>query len=204
MNDGNRSSTTDCARALERIHRRLDGEALEPAEARGLEAHLAVCSDCREAAQELEQLQAALRALPSPPFPDAALERVWRRTSRRPLAVRPRLGGWLLDWRAAAVATAAAGLALLLWWPGVGPDERSAPPDAARGASSAPTEQELARAAEEVRLVLGMTARALRRTERTAVDEVLAGKVSTALRRTSIRWPGAPARAAQTRGDDDV
>ena len=193
----------DCAEALARTHRRLDGDALEPAEARRLEAHLAACSRCREAAQELEQLQAALRTLPSPPFPDAALERVWQQTSRRHRAVRPWLGGWLLDWRAAAVATAAAALALLLWWPGAEQEEIVAPPTT-RAESAAPSEQELARAADEVRLVLGMTARALRRTERTAVDEVLAGKVSAALRRTTIRWPGAPKRVVQTRGDDDV
>jgi hypothetical protein len=52
-----------------------------------------------------------------------------------------------------------------------------------------PTEAELAQAAEEARMVFTLTAQALRKAERTATRDVLAGEVSGALRRVPIRWP---------------
>ena len=48
----------------------------------------------------------------------------------------------------------------------------------------------MARAIEEIRMVLGLTARALRDARQAAVEDVLADEVSPALRRVPIRWPG--------------
>ena len=56
------------------------------------------------------------------------------------------------------------------------------------GVRNEPTAEEVARAAEETRMVLGLTARALRDARQVAVKDVLADEVSPALRKVPIRW----------------
>ncbi len=170
----------DCARARAAAHGRLDGDALAPADAAWLESHLAACGACRTAVQDLATIQGALRAVPVPPFPAHALDQVWARTSRAVPLRRAVPRGSV--WRVAAVA---AGLALVLgglWW-------TQRPPAETQPASAA----EVRRATEEARLVLGVAASALARTERAATDGALVRGIGQALDRTSIRWSGAPA-----------
>jgi len=164
-----------CDEARERIHRLLDGELMDAVRRQDLEDHLESCAGCRRARTEFGSVQSALRELPQVPLPDEALREVWEQTSRsrtaRPVA---RGRGWL-DWRPAA---AAAALALALWaaW------------DLGH-LRTEPTPQEVARAAEETRMVLGLTARALRDARQAVVRDVLADEVSPALRKVPIRWP---------------
>ena len=64
-----------------------------------------------------------------------------------------------------------------------------------------PSSAEVARAAEEARLVLGLTAKALRGAKKTAIEDVLAGEVSPALQRAPIRWPGESRAGRQESGN---
>ncbi len=74
---------------------------------------------------------------------------------------------------------------------------------AAKGASTVTyRDAELRRAAAESRMVLGLTARAMRRTERLAFDEVLSKDVSGALRRVPVDWPAADGAAGLTDGSE--
>jgi hypothetical protein len=184
MNDRSNVHRIDCARVMGWVHGRLDGETLEPATSRQLEQHLASCADCRQADEELRAIQVALRGLEVEPFPPTALEAVWERTTRR-----GEPGGWF-DWRAAAAAVVlAAGLFGL--WSAMRPP---VPPRMAVVAEERPTRQELDQARAEVRLVLNVTAAALRKSERaakTAIDEVLERRIPDALQKVPIRWPEA-------------
>ncbi len=161
-----------CLDAMGSVHRRLDGDPLDDAEGRRLEQHLAGCSRCREADAELRSLQTTLRALPLGRLPDAAVERLLRHAARDER--RRVLRRWGVDWRLAAAAVVTTAV-IGIWY--------VASPPAFR-----PSEAELARAAAETRAVLGLTAQALRRAERTATREVLAGDVAGALRKLPIDW----------------
>ena len=169
-----------CVRARSSLHRRLDGDALDAAAEAWLAEHLSTCAACRSAADELEALTRALRALPALPLPEPALRAVRRQT------VESRRGGWF-DWRAvAAAAVLTAALGGLLYF-----DRRSSAPGAVE-LLARPTEAELARAAAEARYVLGLTAAALNKSERVAVGEVLGQHVGPALSKIPIEWPERP------------
>jgi anti-sigma factor RsiW len=206
MSAGRQTHGSGCDGAFELLHLRLDGVKLEVEQERRLQSHLSACPACGEAAAQLGRLQDGLRDLPHVPLPDSALEEVWRRTSRRP-PFGGWLGEWMLDWRAAAVAAALCLALVAVWQLGQPLGLVDRPPIAEDLGAGEPSEEELARAAAEARLVLQMTAQALRATQRTAVDEVLAGQVSPALRSTTIRWPGSAARqsgGSRGKGNDDV
>jgi anti-sigma factor RsiW len=162
-----------CRSALRAIHRGLDGDPLEPALERQVDEHLATCADCREAAAELRAIQEGLRRLPLERMPDAALEEVLAATvgSRRAGTLR-RFG---FDWRLAAAAIVTVGV--------IGSWYALFPP------SGRPSDTELREAAVEARAVLALTAQALRKAERAATRDVLAGQLSPALRRVPIDWP---------------
>jgi anti-sigma factor RsiW len=174
-----------CAEAMDRIHRILDGDLMDAMLRQELEDHIAACADCRMAQDELGAIHSALGALPELELPDSALEEVARRTSRplRSARTRPRRAPW---WAAAAAAVLAVAL-YVTWDPG---DPASY------------TDEEVARAAEQMRGVLGLTARTLHEAKQAAFDEVLAGEVSPALQRAPIRWPGAAGLEPRESGDD--
>ena len=159
---------TICSEIRPWVQDRLDGPvAVERAQA--IDAHLGTCRACRDYDAELRAVVAALRDLPATPFPDAALEEVWRRTSRAPRrspAIR-------LDWRV-AVAAAIVTAALL--------------PSLFRPIRTGPSPVEIARARGEARLVLGLAGQAIRSTER-ARDHVLNEEISRAFRQVPIRRP---------------
>jgi len=184
-----------CARARERIHAWLDGESGARAAAA---PHLGSCASCRILCDELQAVRRALRALPSEPLPDAALDAVWRRTSRSVAPAAVRHPAW--DWRAFAAAAALALVLLGGLRVGVVP---AAPELVAHEAGA--SEAELRAAASEARLVLNLTANAIRRTERVAVGRVLAGEVGRALDRVPIEFPAEPPRSGargRVRGND--
>jgi len=162
-----------CSRAQELIHRVLDGELMDASLHVELDVHLAGCASCRDVRDELTAIQRELQALRTEPLPDAALRQVWAETTDAEPS-RRRFAGWGLDWRAAA---AAAVLAVALF--GLG---RSFQPER-------PDPQELAKAEAEARVVLELASSALSKTEHVAVEGVLAGEISPALRRMPVRLP---------------
>ena len=137
-----------------------------------MESHVAVCSECAEKTAQLRELQDMLRGFAEAPLPDEALQGVWQRTVRSPEARAPRRG---FDWRFAAAAAAVVFVA----WVGM------------RGwRSTEPAhDQEALRAAAEARMVLQLTANALKRTERAAFKEVFTEEISPALRKAGVKWP---------------
>ena len=171
-----------CEQAIERIHEVLDGDLMDAARRRELDDHLSDCAGCRKADAELRTIQQALSAMPAGELPDDALDEVWSRTTKAPL--RP-----VYHWGIVAAAAVLV-LALLGVWqfgtPGV----------------VGPTQAELDRAEDEARMVLGLTAKALRKTEQAAFQSVLTEEVSPALRSVPIKWPGAS--AGRRKGGDDV
>ena len=183
-NGTNRQQTCDWA--LERVHLRLDGERLVSEELALLERHLVRCGDCTAAAKELAQLQSNMRGLAEIPLPDAALDEVWSRTSRR--------RGWLSmapwpvpQWRLAAAAATLA-LVLIGIWQFALP--LAVPPPIAEN-------HDVDRAVAELKIVFGVTAQALHRTE-TALDEVLVERISPALEKVPPPW------FRRAEGKDDV
>ena len=169
MNDEqDEKETMTCEQARATLHELLDGDSVDREQE--YRDHIAACSGCREADRDLQTIQTELRALPLAALPDTALERVWRDTTRpkgRQVS-RRRFRG--MDWRPAAAAAALAAVLLGVHFVG--------PPD--------PSEAELNQAAVEARMVLQLTARALRQSEETVIREVLAKEVSPALGRAPI------------------
>jgi anti-sigma factor RsiW len=142
-----------CEVARRSIHRRLDGEALGDGERRQLDRHLDSCAECRESDEDLRAILGGLRAIPQQTMPDGALQEVFDRTVRADRAGRKRtLRRWGVDWRMAAAAVVTAGV-IGIWFAFYPPAPRPAEP----------TQAELAQAAEDARMVLGLTAQALRR-----------------------------------------
>jgi anti-sigma factor RsiW len=189
----------DCARAMDAVHRRLDGDVPDTSSGEWLDRHLAGCEACRRAETELRQIQSVLRSMEPEAFPDVALERVWQETTRSPApSHRPTR-------RVLAIAAAAvlAALSIGLWF---ALEREPATVQRAAAAETAPSDRELDRAAREARLVLGLTASALRRTERVAVRRVLGESVSPAIDRIPIRWPESSddSKDARSEGNGNV
>lgn len=173
----------NCEQAMERIHQLLDGDLMDAADRRELELHIEGCAACRQASEELRSIQRSLQSLDVASFSDAALETVWARTTRQ------QGGRRIHDWGGLAAAAMLA-FALLGVWEVGGPREAH------------PTQAELDAATEQARMVLNLTARALRKTERAAVDRVLAGEVSPALKSVPIQWPGTSTTGRRKNRDD--
>ena len=173
MTDRLESRSMRCEQAREVIHRVLDGDLMDAVKRNDLEGHLAACESCREFDADLREVRDQLRSLPVVPLPAAALDEVWRRTSRRPGISRVR--HWALDWRAVAAAAvlALAFSGVLRWNP--------------NGSAVAPDHDNLARSEAEARYVLQLVGEALRKTEQAAVQEVLTEQVSPALDTLPIR-----------------
>jgi hypothetical protein len=169
----------NCDRAREIGHALLDGDLMQAARRQAFDTHVRGCSSCREWWDDLATMQRGLRELPQPGFPDSALEELWAATSRGPAAAAPR---FRFDWRplaaAAALTLALLGLSGLSELPR---DRSTTAPQALH------TEQEIAQATEQARLVFQLTARAINKAERTAVREIV-DEVSPALRRMPLRW----------------
>jgi predicted anti-sigma-YlaC factor YlaD len=143
-----------CAATRDRIHAALDG-LLDAPGRRALDEHLAICSTCRELHGDLRGLATGLAGLPDPVLPDDALEVVWERSLARP---RPRRYRGL-SFAAAAVAAAAV-IAIVALRPAAEP---------------APSPEEVAQAAAQLRFVMKITDRAIASSERSAFRELQAG-----------------------------
>jgi len=179
MTDEKETTDAECAAAREELHHAFDGDG----PGAGAPDHLDGCSACRDWASDLAELRRAMSALPQPAFPDEALQEVWSRTVDRP--GRP-LGRPAWAWAvAAALLLAAVGLGL---WGFLAPESAQEQPTVA-ASTAEPTEEEIRKAAEEVRMVLALTSRAVRRSERVAMRRILAGQVAPALDRTVVDWP---------------
>jgi anti-sigma factor RsiW len=196
MNDDGKVRDLACARALGYIHRRLDGETIEAEAAEWLDGHLVDCAECRQAEVELQQIQQALRGLSASPFPEDALDEVWDRTTRTSGRT-----GWI-DWRAIAAAAVLALAFLGIWQT----KDQFMPAGEVAVVEVDATDAELARAEAEARFVLNLTATALRRSEKAAIEEVMGKRVSPALQKIPLLLPGLPRRSGEARknGEDDV
>jgi len=197
MNEDGKIRNLSCARALDSIHRRLDGDPLDRASVEWLETHMSECTECSAAKVELGQVQQALQSLTTVPLADEALEEVWERTTR---AARKRLR---FDWRVAAAAAVLTVVFIGMWQVIQPPVQQTA----VVTPEETPSPEELARATAEARLALNVVASALHRSETAAFDEVLGERVSPALRKMPIRWPepSAPdANDEREKGENDV
>lgn len=196
MNEDGQIRDLDCARAVRYVHRQLDGDALDPDSAGWLSQHLKKCSDCRQAQEELKQIQQALRELKVTPFPEDAIDDVWDRTTRTHSR-----RAWT-DRRALAAAAVLALAFFGVWQVG----DRAVPEAEVAVADAGPSEAELARAAVEARYVLNLTATALRRSERAAIGEVMGKRVKPALERIPMLLPkrSEGSREPRKNGEDDV
>ncbi len=163
---------TTCSAAMELFHRVLDGDLMEATDRQGMQAHLAVCSECAEKAGQLREIQDTLRGIAEQPMPDDAMREVWQRTVHAPV-VRTRRR-WR-DWRFAAAA------AVVIFATFIGMRLYPVPGD----------DRVARQAAQEVRMVLQLTANALKRTEEVTFREVFAEQVSPALQKVGIIWPQA-------------
>ncbi len=161
-----------CIETREALQDALDGP-IAAERLRTIEDHLRICPQCRDDREGLLAVRSALRSVADVPLPEEALELVWARTIRS--GPRPRgIEAFRLDWRLAAAAAAVVTLLFL--------------PPLLRPVPSPYGTADLSRAEQDARRVLALTARALRKTERAAVDHVLAGEVSHAMRKIPIRW----------------
>ncbi len=176
-----------CARAWACIHQRLDGDPLDAVSLEWLEAHVADCDECRAGAAELSRIQQTLRAVPTIPLPDQALQEVWSQTSRA------RRRGYRSAWHAVA---AAAVLALVFVGAWQITQEPLVEPE--------PTPEEIARAAVEARFALRMAGTALRKSENAALHGVLNERVSPAMQRIPLLGPASRDGGSNDDGEGDV
>lgn len=178
----------DCERARELIHQVLDGELMDARFREQLHVHLAGCGECREVEADLGRIQLGLRGLAELPLPDTALQEVWDATSR-PRGSRNPWVERVLDWRFVAAAAVLI-VALAGSWQWIQPTRNE------------PNAAELAQALEETRMVLEMTAEALRKAKRVGVDDVLTDEVAPALRDLPIDLPQTPPKKRRKSRDD--
>jgi len=164
---------SDCRKIQDAIQERMDAPVAADLR-QAIEAHLRLCGECRSYQEGLDAVRRALVSLPEVPFPDEALALVWERTIRSRPDERHR-PSMRFDWRVALAAAAAVTLLFLpaLFRPVLDPYSAA----------------ELARADRDARRVLSLASQTLRRTERAAVNQVLAGEIVPAVRRIPIRWP---------------
>lgn len=126
---GRAEAKLSCARSRVLLEPYLDG-ALEAEPRIRVEWHLATCADCRAEYEAAQQLQQALRALPTLEYPTARLEAVFDQVARETAGevttpsgtVLERLRRWLLGsgwpgittrpWRVAVATLAVAAVAL--------------------------------------------------------------------------------------------
>jgi hypothetical protein len=159
------------------------------------ERHLATCADCRELAADLAALSDGLRQLPPLQLPGDALQAIFGRTVDAP-RTRPRVcataaARFVRPRRLAATAAATILAALLL----VAVNSR---PGLFRGSPGERyTPAEIARAGRGVRLALGITETAIRRSQSVAMNQALGRGVTPALAR--LPFLRACAHASATR-----
>ena len=193
-----------CERARDRIDPYLEAELSRP-EAAEIAAHLAGCPDCRAELAIARRLREALReGLPMLACPPEVTGRVLaiareeaatgpQRSRPHPVELVPRPGpadrepapsrwrSWLGEGALRPALAAAALLALLLAAPllyrAVVPPPAEAPELAAGPGEPVYSAEEIARAEEEARLVLGYVAAIGRDAGRAVQEEVLAGGI---------------------------
>jgi predicted anti-sigma-YlaC factor YlaD len=189
MTDRRETIDAECAATREALHELFD----EAGPGRVAPEHLDRCSACRDWARDHGEVRRALQKLEQPGFPDDALQEVWARTVDRQRA------GWTRSawtWAAAAaVLVAVIGLGL---WGTIGTTP-TVPPRETGTVAERPTDEEIRKAAEDVRMVFALASRAVRRSERVAVERVLAGEVAPALDRIMVDWPAAGSKTEKGR-----
>lgn len=136
-------------------------------------AHVRSCSQCREYREGLEIVRNALAALPSIPFPEDGLERVWEKTIRAAVPRSQKRARRSLPWLAAAAAI----LVTVLFLPAL-----------FRPLTRSYSQADLTTAERQARSALALAGDALRKSRHAAVSDVLEGEVSPAMKKIPIRW----------------
>ena len=160
-------SARACARARRTMAELVDG-ALAPLPAAILGQHVLTCAACRAERDDLLRLRAALEAAPPLRFPDEALDEVLARTVGAGARRRLGAGGARRLAAAASIAMAALGAGWVALRPAPGPSPA-----------------EIDRAAADVRLVFGLTAHALARSE-AAAERALDRSVTPVIARAPV------------------
>ena len=173
MNDRHDPNRCEWFRRL--LSEEMDGR-LEPDTIEELGKHLDGCKPCELARADLLLLREDLQGLPVVPFPEDALAEVWAQIVDAPVTLPNRMQDWGLGAAAAAVLALALLATLLL---------------PAREVQ--PSQEEIARATAETLYVLGVTHRAIEKSEDVALNDVLGRTVSPVLAQIPIRWPATDA-----------
>jgi len=225
-----RPAETTCPAVRDRLDPLLDGDLARAEESR-LHAHLEGCPACREELRLARDLRRALRdglpTLECPPEVSARVLAIARdevarggahratdRTDRRePLAERLwtwLTGGGLGHLRPAATLAAVAALLLLLvavplalrevLFPGPGPGQTA--PEVATGSAPEYTDEEIAQAERQARLVLAAVAQVGRGAGRTVRDEVFEEALAQPARRVMESLQGGATEASGPHASD--
>lgn len=162
-----------CAEVRRTIQEALDGP-VEASRHAAAASHVQACPECRDYQEGLRIVRDELRRLPSIPFPEDALEEVWKRTTRAESRFAKKPTRRMLPWLAAAAAVLVTALSL---------------PALFRPVTRTYSAADLSQAEREARSALALAGDALRKSRHAALTEVLAGEVSPAMKKIPIRWP---------------
>jgi len=143
----------------------------------GAADHLAECAACRQYRQRLNALQEDMRSLPSIPFPDEALQKVWARTVERLSASTPH-PAWH-RWQRPLAAAAVLALSVTIPW-------------TAWRSHLSVQQKRVDEAVVQTRYVLGVTAGAFRRAETVAVEDLYGERLPRVLGRFKVDWATKP------------
>ncbi len=172
MTDASTDTEPRCRLARDAVQAGLD-EPLSDQEQAELARHLSGCEDCRAYDAELRAMRDALRAMPAFNLPDEVRKQVESGTVGRSRGIEWWSRGLAQRWRAGAAAALLAVVVGGAWW-------------MSSSREAGPSEAEVAKAAEQLELVLSITGRALATVERATVDDVLKARVLPAVERTPL------------------
>jgi hypothetical protein len=162
--------TASCSAILDLLEAYVDAE-LDPESSAAVEAHVATCDGCRSELGLAHRVPLALRDLPELEPPRWVQAAIFREAEAGARDKRDFLG-----WRAVALplaaGLAAAALGLSLWWASDRGAGVGGPATLARSASAEPTDEEIAQATREVRLVLARVGETQRRASLAAIEAV--------------------------------
>jgi anti-sigma factor RsiW len=165
-----------CAEVLDRLESWIDGD-LDQTQAAAMQSHIDGCASCRRERQLAEELVAELRAMPDFEIPERVLDAVHRKT--RPGVVEKIRSIFERDLRRPlpAMATAAAVLLLVVV---ISPWDRKSAPEY--------SDQDVSRAAAELRLAFAyvgdITRRAEVRVKEKLIEDSVASQTMRGVRRS--------------------
>lgn len=166
-----------CAEILDRLDAWIDGD-LDETQAAAMQAHLDGCESCRHERQLAEEVLAELRAMPEFEIPERVLDAVHRKT--RPAVVVEKLHSIIQGAVRRPLPAMASVAAVLLLVVLISPWDRKSTPEY--------SDQEISRAAAELRLAFAyvgdITRRAEERVKERVIDESFAAQTMRGVSRS--------------------